>query len=523
MGTGKTTAGRLAAESLGLPFFDLDQEIERRTGRPIGEIFRRDGEEAFRLIESEVVGQAARLSAAVIATGGGAVLGPGWPALAQGAVVSVLTAEPVEIANRLRGEGGRPLLQGDLDGRTRELLVRRASAYAGAGEPLDTTSHPPDQVAAELVRLYPGSREGPVRIPVGSPNGTYDLVVGRPGFERFGEEVAAALPGCPAAAVVTDPAVEPLAAAVVDRLGSAGIAPVVWKVLPPGEQAKSPAVVQELWSAFAEGGLARDGVVVAVGGGATLDAAGFAAATFNRGVALVNVPTTVLAMVDAAIGGKVAVDHSGVKNLAGAFHHPRLVVADPIALRGLPEREFRAGLAEAVKAFAIASPLALDALPRLDPHEERDLTWLVEQAVRIKAAFVSADPEDRGARHALNLGHTFAHALESATGCGIPHGEAVAIGLVAAARLGAAVGATDPALAGRLSGVLSALGLPTEPPEGLDRNALAAAMGSDKKRRYGRLRFVLPAADGVELVEGVTAEQALDALLRSVPAVRGGS
>jgi 3-dehydroquinate synthetase len=221
-------------------------------------------------------------------------------------------------------------------------------------------------------------------------------------------------------------------------------------------------------------------------------------------------------MVDAGVGGKVGIDHAGVKNLVGAFHHPLAVVTDPSVLATLPVTALRWGLAEAVKAAVVASPLLLEELER-SPRDGRGipaaLPWVVEQAVRIKAAYVSADPFDRSVRASLNLGHTFAHAVESATGYGVPHGEAVAMGLVAAARLGAAVGATDGGLADRLRRVLAGLGLPVDPPQGLDPRSLLEAMGADKKRRSGRAAFVVPAPDGVELVEGLDPPSALAALI----------
>src|SRR5439155_23711983 len=198
-----------------------------------------------------------------------------------------------------------------------------------------------------------------------------------------------------------------------------------------------------------------------------------------------------------------------------AFHHPRLVVADPAALASLPGPVLRAGLAEAVKAFVVGATLGLDvleAMPMAGPDGSNgstgaegspaagDLVWLIEQAVRIKAGYVAADPSDAGPRHALNLGHTFAHAIEAASDHAVSHGEAVAIGLVAAARLGAAVGSTDPGLAGRLERLLARLGLPVRLPEGLDPVRMLPAIAADKKRRGGRSVLVVPAVGGCELI-----------------------
>jgi shikimate kinase/3-dehydroquinate synthase len=427
------------------------------------------------------------------------------------------------LAERLRAGSGRPLLAGDPEGRMRALLDGRAASYGRAGEALDTSDLTPERVADELARRYRRrvSNDDPsVDVPaagaVGAPAGASAFVIAPGALHRLGELLTEALPETRSVAVAFDPAVASVAATVAEALRTAGVDVRVSVPLPSGEAAKTAAAVGSLWSALAAAGLDRTGAVVAVGGGATLDAAGFAAATFARGVPLVNVPTTVLAMVDAAVGGKVGIDHAGIKNSVGAFHPARLVVADPNALATLPERARRAGLAEAVKAFVVASPIALDALPALDL--DRDLLWVVEQAVRIKAAFVAVDPFDTGARHALNLGHTFAHALESATGFDMPHGEAVAVGLVAAARLGAALGVTPPELEHRVARTLAAIALPTVPPSGLDRDALLRAMAGDKKRRGGGPVFVVPTGDGVELVDGLDAPSAVEALLQPVAA-----
>jgi 3-dehydroquinate synthetase len=215
-------------------------------------------------------------------------------------------------------------------------------------------------------------------------------------------------------------------------------------------------------------------------------------------------------MVDASLGGKVAIDHAGAKNLVGSFHPPALVIADPAVLATLPDRELRTGFAEIVKAAVLASPLLLDFLETQDPMTR--LEWLVEQGVRIKAGYVAADPRDRGVRHSLNLGHTFAHAIESASGYEVSHGEAVSIGLVAAARLGASHGVTDVALSERLQGILERQGLPIAPRSKLDPDSLLAAMAADKKRRSGETVFVVPSEGGATLLEGIDAAEAITLL-----------
>jgi 3-dehydroquinate synthetase len=234
----------------------------------------------------------------------------------------------------------------------------------------------------------------------------------------------------------------------------------------------------------------------------------------------VNVPTTLLAMVDASLGGKVGVDHAGAKNLVGSFHHPSLVITDPDALAGLPTALVRHGLAEAVKEAVLASPAMLDVLETASFDAAgipEDLDWLVEQAVRIKAAYVGADPADRSVRQSLNLGHTFAHAIESASGYTMPHGEAVSIGTVAAARLGERLGVTRPGTAVRLAALFVRLGLPVHAPPALRRAAMLDAMAADKKRRAGGAVFVVPTPGGAALVEGLDPRVALGSLVEGEP------
>jgi 3-dehydroquinate synthase len=355
---------------------------------------------------------------------------------------------------------------------------------------------------------------------IGGEAGTR-LVIGEGALDQAGRVVAETLPQSPAAVIVVDEA-------VADRIGTraqAGLQAAGFSVevvsLPGGEEAKSVERLAWLWERFKELGLDRTGTVVAVGGGTILDIAGLAAATYARGVPLVNVPTTLLAMVDAGMGGKVGVNHAGVKNLAGAFHHPRVVVIDPGILASRSHTAARAGWAEVVKAALLASPLVLDVLGDGSGDGLRShFGWLIEQAVRIKAAYVAEDPFDRAARAALNLGHTFAHAIESASGYEVSHAEAVAVGLVAAARLGSAVGLTPDGLQDRLSDLLTRLGLPIQSPA-FPPEKLLSAMRGDKKRRADRSVFVVPAARGAVLLDGVDPRDALAALYPARSVVGG--
>ena len=281
-----------------------------------------------------------------------------------------------------------------------------------------------------------------------------------------------------------------------------------------GETSKVIATVTDLWDRFQALGLDRGDLVIAVGGGATLDSVGFAAATWARGVPWVTVPTTILAMVDAAIGGKVAIDRGGAKNAVGAFHHPRAVVCSLELLDTLPARAAHDGLAEVVKAACLASPLLLDALEHSQPMGDglpAHLSWLIEQGVRIKAAYVAADPEDGGLRQSLNLGHTYAHGLEAASGYQISHGRAVAVGLLAASNLGVSLGLTPEELPARLQTALAGMRL-LEPLPPIPRDRVRAAIGLDKKSRGGTPAFVVPTVEGARLLSGIDLDLALGPL-----------
>jgi 3-dehydroquinate synthase len=276
-------------------------------------------------------------------------------------------------------------------------------------------------------------------------------------------------------------------------------APVL--TFPAGEAAKT----RETWARLTDDLLAlelgRDGALVALGGGVTGDLAGFVAATYLRGIPFVQVPTSLLAMLDASIGGKTGVDAPAGKNLVGAFHQPAAVVADPEALETLPEREYRAGFAEAVKHAAIADAAHLawlqDQAGPLLARDAATVTALLRRSVAIKVAVVTEDEREKGRRATLNAGHTVAHALESASGYAISHGEAVAIGLVTEARLGERLGVTAPGTSSTLATLLATYGLPTAIPPGLDREAVLSAMATDKKNVGGGIRFALIKSIGV--------------------------
>ncbi|HWL36497.1 MAG TPA: 3-dehydroquinate synthase [Frankiaceae bacterium] len=320
----------------------------------------------------------------------------------------------------------------------------------------------------------------------------YDVVIGPEAISALGP----LLNGVGQVAVVSNPAVAAHADRVADWAGSFG--PSVMRCeVPDGEAAKDLRVVNHVWAALGQAAFSRTDLVVGVGGGAVTDVAGFAAATWLRGVPVAYVPTTLLGMVDAAIGGKTAINTAAGKNLVGAFHQPEIVLVDPDVLGTLDQADYTAGLAEIVKAGFISDPVILDLVESdvaaVLGRDGRLLTELVTRAVRVKAEVVGADPREAGRRLFLNYGHTLAHAIEHDAGYGTwRHGDAVSVGLVYAAAVGRRrrFGALDDATADRHRTILESLGLPTRYEAGAFPR-LRAAMRSDKKNRGDRLRFVV--------------------------------
>ena len=352
---------------------------------------------------------------------------------------------------------------------------------------------------------------------------SYDIEIGTGTLDQIGR-FATTRRRLSHAVIITDANVqEPHARQVAAGLDQAG-ASVDLLVIEPGEPSKSLAVAGELWNKLLTLGTDRRSIVFAVGGGVIGDLAGFVAAGYARGIALVQVPTTLLAQVDSSVGGKVGVNLPAAKNMVGAFWQPLGVLIDTAVLATLPTREYRAGLAEVVKYGVILDAdffAYLEAnVAALDQRTDDVLRHVVGRCCALKADVVRQDErEETGARAVLNYGHTFAHAFETLTGYGrLLHGEAVSIGMVCASRLAEQVGRVDGAFTKRLSDLLSGLGLPVEPPD-IEPAAVVEAMSRDKKVEHGRLRFVLPTRLGhVELAADISADVVKDTL-----AAGGGS
>ena len=521
MGTGKTTVGQAIAQRLGRPFVDMDSVIEQAAGRPIPRIFAEDGEARFRHLEAALCEKLGEQSGLVIATGGGALVDPvsRGRLIGSGAVIC-LGCHPNEIVRRLEGTGGRPLL--DVDNPPAEierLLDLRRDAYAAIPWHIDTTGLLPETVIAEVLALA-----GAVTLPVTHPQGRYDIHIGNGMLIHVGDALRMA--GLPSGSKIAIVSPEPVADLYLQRveadLRAADYRPAVCPI-PDGEEHKTLATVSALYDQFLADGLDRGSGVLALGGGVTGDVAGFAAATYLRGLRFVQVPTTLLGMVDASVGGKTGVDLPQGKNLVGAFKQPAVVVIDPSTLTTLPAEEILSGLAEVIKHSIIGAPGLFAELQAgdgsLDSWRQQIGVARLAWALRVKIMVVEEDPFEQGRRAVLNLGHTVGHAVERLSGFSLRHGEAVAIGIVAAARIAECMGRTSTEVAASIEDVLSTWGLPVRCPPFSVRE-MWDAMAYDKKRRGSALRWVLPHAIGeVEIAQDVEPAVVWE-VLRSIGAQR---
>jgi shikimate kinase / 3-dehydroquinate synthase len=501
MGAGKTSVGRALASVARLPFVDIDEEVERISGRSIPEIFASDGEPEFRALERDAIARALDGSPSVIAVGGGAIGDPRTRTDLEWHEVVHLDVGFREALRRIDDTESRPMLA---TRDPKELYDERQRLYERlARVTVATDGKRPEEVAMEVAERLgldadPTLRRIPVRVP-----DPYDVVIGSGLLERL-DDFLPDTQGVEAAFVVTHPSLDKLARPVVASLEKRGLKVHTIEV-EEGESAKSIERAGELYGRLAQAPAHRHDLVVAVGGGVIGDLASFVASTYNRGMPVILVPTTLLAQVDAAVGGKTGVNLPSGKNLVGTIHQPRLVVCDVQVLASLPQDEFVSGLAEVAKYGFIHDPDIHDLLSaRSEELWARDpelLREIVARSVAIKAAIVAIDEKETGLREILNYGHTFAHAIEQSEGFTLRHGHAVALGMMAAAYLAQELRRIEPEVVDRHREVLEALNLPVR--AALDLDALERAWVRDKKYRGG-VRFVLLSGLGRAEI-GVTA------------------
>ncbi len=518
MATGKTSVGRELAGRLGLPFIDLDDMIEGAAGKPVRAIFADHGEEHFRRLEAAALAEVVAGPSAVVATGGGAPChGDGLAVMREHGLVVALTAPFQQVVARAGDPASRPLLAGSRDA-ARELFERRAAIYRQAHFGVRTEHRRPGEIAAEIDAVIRMMERIPdyalvdgAIVPLGRRS--YPVLVTPGSLTRVGELARRRLGSdCHRLGLVTDDNVGPLYAdSVVAALSSEGFEVTVASVA-AGETAKQVEPLVALADQMIAAGLDRRSAIVALGGGVVGDLAGFLAASLFRGISWIQVPTTVVAMVDASIGGKTGIDLAAGKNLLGAFWQPSLVLGDPEVLATLPARERRAAFGELVK-YALLDGEELyqlvDQLAGLVGKEwpepgagdgfevPAELTRVICRCVAIKSWIVSRDERERsGERALLNLGHTVGHALEVGLGYGrLLHGEAVALGLLAACRVSARLGQCPEALEQRVATTLARAGLDIE----LDRwlgteveggGQVLGRLFADKKRAGDRIGMV---------------------------------
>ncbi|HEY8075742.1 MAG TPA: 3-dehydroquinate synthase, partial [Labilithrix sp.] len=486
MATGKSTVGKLVAERLGVPFVDTDAVLASQTGKTVGELFASEGEARFREREAALVlPMLASGKPQVIAFGGGTVtVGAVRHAALEAGTVVTLTAPPEAILARVSSLAERPnLASGSPVDRARDLLTLRREAYGECHATIATEKRTPESIADAIARV---AALDALAVPLGSRSYRVEIADAEP--TRLSDALAELAPSSVIA--ITD---ENVSRARGAWLRAA--APSVHVVtIAPGEMSKTIATVQRIWDEALARGVDRDAVIVAFGGGVVGDLAGFAASTLLRGVRCVQIATSLLAMVDASVGGKTGFDHAAGKNLIGAFFQPSRVVVDLEHLTTLPPRELACGFAEIVKIALVRDAALLAMLDRYDGPAA--LRPIVRAAIAAKIRVVRDDEREAGVRALLNLGHTVGHALEAHGGFSRwLHGEAVAIGTVHELRASERLGLTPAGTADRAAATFARFGLPTA----VDRRDLEAAwpfVMSDKKRAAETLKLPVVTGEG---------------------------
>jgi 3-dehydroquinate synthase len=479
-GAGKSTIGKKLASKLSLPFVDSDYMIEVNAGISIPEIMEKHGMDRVRELETATLKQIIADAESVIALGGGALLREENRSLIESNGKIVLLSATFEtLFQRLQeDENKRPLLAGDLKSKLASYLDGRVEHYTSF----------PLKIQVDKKDVYQIVNE--IKVTLGrhhlSAMGEYDVIVG--GLSN--------LPNLQNAIIVTD---ENIAKHHVKTIADLNIKTIT---VPAGEEHKNLETVNFLWKSFLENGLDRKSTVIALGGGVIGDMTGFAASTYMRGIDWIAVPTTLLSMVDASLGGKTGFDLPEGKNLIGAFHPPKLVLADVQFLKTLPERELISGIAEVVKHGIISDPELFELCNNGLDWVKENLEEIVKRAMAVKIKVIEDDPYEKGFRATLNLGHTVGHAVELVSKFNLRHGEAIAIGMVVEAKYSARVGLASQSVVEAIESTLKKLNLPTQIPDEMPKAEIIKAMRVDKKKNAKAIRFALPLEIGkVELVE----------------------
>ncbi len=510
MGTGKSTVARLLANYLDWDYIDTDAEIETRCGQTINQIFAQQGEVHFRKLEKQFVCELADRKNCIIATGGGMVVPEeNRNLLIQDSLVVHLHTNVEQLVIRLQHNTDRPLLQtSDLQNRLHNLYQERAFVYEGLPLQIQTDDKTPEQVAQEILFF----------LLTGSKN-----LVSRHSQVHVGLNLLSQIDDCLQKSKISSPLFVLADASVWQQFGKIWLqqleqattnrTKIIVISLPSHEKTKSMATVVKLWEKLIAAGGERSSGFLVLGGGVLGDVGGFVASTFMRGIPLIQVPTTLLAQTDSALGGKTGINLKQTKNMVGTFYPAQHVLIDPLLLLTLPEREIRSGLAEMIKAALILDADFFAFLEEnLQAIIERRLRFMlpaIAWSAQLKLNIVNEDPyEQSGKRLLLNFGHTFGHAYEAISRYELRHGEAVALGMILATRLAVRLGKCSPQVLQKLIALLRQAQLPTELPN-FSHKTILAKIKRDKKRARRQLQFVIPLAVGQAEVISIQKENKL--------------
>ncbi|MFH1999942.1 MAG: 3-dehydroquinate synthase [Planctomycetota bacterium] len=530
MGTGKTATGQALAGLLGRTFMDTDQVIEEREQMTVEEIFSRHGEAHFREREAALVQELTRRSGLVVATGGGMLLNEmNFKTLSRLGPVYLLHASIDAILTRIHKDSTRPLVKsgkGSKDARKKveSLLKAREAVYARVPRQIDTTDIDPHETACRiagsldlsshtLTLLYPAGTLPSAQIECGNKDAilpgsvpTY-IEIGCGLLSSLGSRLKSLGHDSRAFVLIPEKVKQHHLGQVAESLNSASIP---WEeiIVKDRDREKSLDQAGDLISRLAEKGASRDSVILAVGGGVTGDLAGFVASIYMRGMPFVQVPTTLLAQVDAGMGGKTGVNHKHAKNLVGSFYPARLVLSDPCTLRTLPQEELANGMAEVVKTAIIGSPdlydQLIDELSKTASAKLKEIPFLeacVKKCAAVKTAIVTRDPFEKDERRLLNLGHTVGHAFEAMDDyTRYSHGQAISLGMVAVLHIARARGMATKEFVIDTVKILEQCGLPVTFPS-MDKTAFLQSLNLDKKKMKGRIHFILPERPGACVIK----------------------
>ncbi|MCB1214694.1 MAG: 3-dehydroquinate synthase [Deltaproteobacteria bacterium] len=491
MASGKSTVGKLLAKKLHLPFWDTDQEVEKSRGKSINQIFAKEGEAAFRRYELEAIEACLAKGPAVLALGGGAVCSKAkLKKLSQAGSLILLKAKPANLIKRLQDDQSRPLLKGDLEKKLSKLLAKRESFYQSIPFKVVTDDRSPDELAKEISQRLISEKSA---LWVGLGKRSYPLYFLKNSAKLLPWILKAHLPSKKLVLVTHR---------LLDSMYGKNYLKALSKdfevskiILPDGEQHKNLATMEKLYTQLVKVGADRETTLIALGGGVLGDMVGFAAATYLRGVPFVQIPSTLLAQVDSSIGGKTGVDLPQGKNLVGAFYQPKLVIMDETLLKTLPKREFVAGLAEVIKYAAIFDGELFQNLQKrmksILATPGKGMEDIIRRSCEWKAYVVEKDEEERsGLRSLLNFGHSLGHAIESLSSYAkYRHGEAVAIGMIYAAKLSSHRFGFPQKSLEALVNLIKSAGLPVDFPKYSHAQYLNA-LKQDKKRLSDQINFV---------------------------------